>query len=119
MNRLKVYLKPFLNLKFIFSFGVAWLITNGWAYICLGLGVLLRIGWLQIASSAYIAFLYLPFTIEKIITIPLSIFLQEKLFPKDLKLHHELVLMHIQVKKDYRSVFKKSITRKELKKLME
>ena len=119
MKRLKIYLKPFLNLKFLLSFGVAWIITNGWAYICLGIATIGKIGWLQIVSSSYIAILYLPFTIEKIVTIPLAIFLQQILFPKDVKLHKELVLMHQQVKKDYKSIFKKSILRKELKKLME
>ena len=119
MKRLKIYLKPFLNFKFLLSFGVAWIITNGWAYICLGLSTIAKIGWLQIVSSTYIAILYLPFTIEKLITIPLAIFLQEVLFPKDKKLHQELVLMHQHVKKDYKTIFKKSLLRKDLKKLME
>ena len=82
INRLKNYLKPLFNLKFLLSFGLAWLITNGWSYICLAISIRINIGWLKIVSSTYIAFLYLPFTVEKIITIPLSIFFQERLFLK-------------------------------------
>ena len=119
MGRIKTYLTPFLNLKFLLSFGLAWLITNGWSYICFSLSIAFNIGWLKVVSSTYIAFLYLPFTIEKIITIPMAIFFQERLFPRDVKLHAELVKMHIQAKYDFRQVFKKSITRKELKKLFE
>lgn len=119
MAKLKIYLVPFLNLKFLLSFGIAWVITNGWSYICLGLSIAFNIGWLKVVSTTYIAFLYMPFTVEKIITIPLSIFFQEHLFPRDEKLHGQLIKMHIQAKNDFRNVFKKIITRKELKKMME
>jgi len=100
MKKLKIYLLPFLNLKFLLSFGIAWMITNGWAYVCLGLSIIFKIHWLQVVSSTYIAFLYLPFTAEKLITIPMAIFIQTKIFPNDIKLHRQLANMHYQAFKD-------------------
>lgn len=55
------YLKPFTNIKFAISFGLAWMITNGiwyvFAFVPMGLP-----DWLVWFSRSYIAFLYLPFT---------------------------------------------------------
>jgi len=100
MKKLKIYLLPFLNLKFLLSFGIAWFITNGWAYICLALSFLYKISWLKVISSTYVAFLYLPFTAEKLITIPLAIFIQTKIFPNNKKLHVQLANMHYEAFKD-------------------
>ncbi len=119
MAKLKTYLKPFFNLKYLLSFGIAWMITNGWSYLGFAFSMLFNIEWLKVVSSTYIAFLYFPFTFEKLITIPLSIFFQEKLFPNDIKLHIELLKMHIQAKNDFKRTFKKTILRKELKKMAE
>ena len=90
IKKLKTIIKPFLHLKFLLSFGLAWIITNGWCYIAFGLAVWLHIGWLKAVAGSYMAFLYLPFTFEKLITIPLAIFFQTKLFPHDVKLHQEI-----------------------------
>lgn len=68
----KHYLKP----SIIVSFGIAWFITNGWAYTFLIIGTpVMR----KIALS-YIAFLWLPISPEKIVTIPLGLFIQKILF---------------------------------------
>ena len=101
MNKIKIYIKPFLNFKFLVSFGLAWIITNGWSYACLGIAIWLKIGWLKAVASGYIAFLYLPFTFEKLVTIPLAIFFQTRLFPRDSKLHEELLVMKKQSKQDW------------------
>ena len=66
-------------------FGLAWLITNGWSYIMLGLGILLDIAWMQTVASAYLAFLWIPFTPEKILTVLIAIFFLKHFFPKDEK----------------------------------
>lgn len=116
---MKNYLKPFLNLKFLISFGLAWLITNGWSYICLGVGTLFKIKWLMVVASSYIAFLYLPFTFEKLITIPLAIFIQTKLFKNDKKLRKDLLNMQNQARKDYKNFFRIYLIRKDLKLLGE
>ena len=62
------------------SFAIAWLITNGWGYIFLALGPLLKIKWMTYVGSAYIAFLWLPFTPEKLVTIPLALLIKKIIF---------------------------------------
>ena len=51
----------------------------------LGAGILLNITWMKGVAGAYIAFLWLPFTAEKIVTVAITIFLLQKLFPEDKK----------------------------------
>ena len=51
-----------------------------------------------VVGTSYLAFLWMPFTIEKIVTIPLAIFFQTKLFPKDKKLNKQLQEMNNEVK---------------------
>jgi len=55
--------------KFLLCFAVAWFITNGWAYVCVFLGMRWKIVPLTAIASAYLAFLWLPFTPEKIVTL--------------------------------------------------
>jgi biotin transporter BioY len=73
-------LKPYLTWKMGISFGIAWIITNGWAYLMFGAGIYWEIQWMKTVSGAYIAFLFFPFTIEKPITIAIAIFLHKTLF---------------------------------------
>ena len=55
-------------------------------------------------GMTYAAILYLPFTLEKLITIPLAIFFQSKLFPKDLKLKKQFEDMRIEAHQDLRTL---------------
>ena len=87
-----------LNPRLIFCFGIAWMITNGWSYLMLGLGTYLEIGWMIAVAGAYLTFLWLPISPEKLVTVAIAIFLLRKLFPKDKKtlavlrnLHQSLV----------------------------
>lgn len=90
---MKVKIKKFLkkailfiaNPRLLICFGIAWIITNGWSYIFLAIGTAFEIGWMIAVSSAYLAFLWFPFTPEKIITCIISIFLLKVFFPKDEK----------------------------------
>lgn len=74
-------MKTLLNRKTLICFGLAWMITNGWAYIMLGLGMLLKIRILTVISSGYLTFLWLPCTPEKIVTVAISCKLLKILFP--------------------------------------
>ena len=73
----------FLNPRLLLCFGLAWMMTNGWAYLFLAVGAVLSIPWMAAIGGAYAALLWLPFTPEKIITIPLAILLLRLLFPRD------------------------------------
>ncbi|MCM1046262.1 MAG: hypothetical protein NC417_12205 [Candidatus Gastranaerophilales bacterium] len=74
-----------LNPRFLLCLGIAWLITNGWSYIMLGIGTYYEIGWMMAVASAYLAFLWLPVSPEKIATFAIAIALLRWLFPNDKK----------------------------------
>ena len=84
-RRVKVLLLAATNPRFLLCFGMGWIITNGWAYIMLGFGIYLGIGWMTAVGGGYLAFLWLPVTPEKIITVAIAIFLLKRLFPNDEK----------------------------------
>ena len=84
------------NPRLMVCFGLAWLITNGWSYILLGIGTLLDISWMIAVASGYLAFLWLPVSPEKIVTIAISIALLKKLFPKDQKTLGILKELHVK-----------------------
>ena len=90
LKKLWIVLKPFTNWRFLISYGVAWMITNGWCWIGLGVSFIFNINWLKIVCTSYMAFLWMPFTVEKIVTIPLAIWFQTIFFKNDLKLRKQL-----------------------------
>ena len=102
-KKLWVYFKPFTNWKFLISFGIAWMITNGWCYLFMIFGKTLDIGWMFAVGTAYAAFLYMPFTPEKLITIPMAMFFQKILFRKDEKLQEQFLNMKLEAKEDWNS----------------
>lgn len=74
-----------LNPHLLLCVGIAWLITNGWSYIMFLLGTYWQIGWMIAVSSAYLAFLWLPVSPEKIMTVLIAMALLRIFFPKDQK----------------------------------
>lgn len=74
-----------LNPRLLLCVGFAWLITNGWSYILLSIGTYFRIEWMIAVASAYLAFLWLPISPEKIATAAIAIALLRFLFPQDKK----------------------------------
>ena len=72
-----------INPRFLFCFGIAWMITNGWSYVAFTVGMFFNIGWLIAVSSAYLAFLWLPISPEKLVTVAIAMFLLRWLFPND------------------------------------
>ena len=84
-STLKRIAAPMLNPRFLLCFGVAWMITNGWSYVVFAIGTLLGIGWMSAVGGAYMTFLWLPFTPEKLVTLTIAILLLRWLFPRDEK----------------------------------
>ena len=70
------------------SFGLAWCITNGWCYIFIILGEILNVLWMRRLGWGYLAFLWMPFTAEKVVTIPIAVFIKKKFFKKHCKLEN-------------------------------
>lgn len=73
------------NPKLLLCLGIAWLITNGWSYIMMGIGTYFQIGWMMAVAGSYLAFLWLPVSPEKIATVAIAIVLLRFIFPGDEK----------------------------------
>ena len=84
-RKLKVILQFFANPRLLLCIALAWMITNGWSYIMLAIGTYFQIGWMMAVASAYLAFLWLPISPEKIVTVAIPIALLRILFPRDEK----------------------------------
>lgn len=84
-EKLKKAVLFLLNPRLLLCAGIAWMITNGWSYVLLGLGTWLEIGWMVAVAGAYLAFLWFPFSPEKIVTFALALALLKLLFPGDEK----------------------------------
>ena len=82
-EKFKKLVEFLLNPRFLLCFGLAWMITNGWCYIFIGGGSYYDIEWMFYVGTTYLAFLWLPITPEKIITIPMAIGFLKLIFPRD------------------------------------
>ena len=107
-EKLKKLIQFILNPRFLFCFGLAWMITNGWCYIFIGVGTYYDIEWMFYVGTTYLAFLWLPITPEKIITIPLAIAFLKWFFPKDEKTLAVLQQMYQKAKDALKSKKKKA-----------
>lgn len=101
-RKLKAWLKKavqfLLNPRLLLCFGIGWIITNGWSYILMGLGTWLEIPWMIAVSGAYLAFLWFPFSPEKLVTVAIAVGLLRWLFPNDQKTLAVLIEMKQKVK---------------------
>ena len=84
-RNLKKTLQFIANPRLILCWVIAWILTNGWSYILFGLGTYYEIEWMIAVSGAYLAFLWLPISPEKIVTCAIAIALLRWLFPGDQK----------------------------------
>lgn len=106
-EKIKKIIAFLLNPRFLFCFGLAWMITNGWCYVFLGVGAAYDIEWMIYIGTTYLAFLWLPITPEKILTIPLAIAFLRLFFPKDEKTLAVLMQMYQKAKDALKSKKKK------------
>ena len=94
-----------LNPRFILCFGLGWLITNGWSYIMMALGTYFQIPWMMALAGAYLTFLWLPISPEKLATVAIAIFFLKRLFPNDQK----TLAVLLQLREKFRSRKKESV----------
>ena len=106
-HRIKKTLQFFLNPRLLLCLGIAWLITNGWSYLTFAFGTYFELEWLIAASGAYLAFLWLPISPEKIVTIAIAITLLRFLFPEDKKTLAILHNMRLKIRKAIKKKKKK------------
>ena len=82
---LKTAVQFLLNPRLLLCFGVGWMITNGWSYVLFGLGTYFNVSWMIALGGGYMAFLWIPATPEKIVTVAIAIALLRFFFPNDEK----------------------------------
>lgn len=111
----KTVVEFILNPRLLLCFGLAWIITNGWAYIVMGLGLLIENEWLIGISGGYLAALWIPFTPEKIITVIIAIFLLKLIFPNDKKTLEKLHNMKEKAKAEIKKFKIKRKAKKDLR----
>lgn len=110
----KTVVQFILNPRLLLCFGLAWIITNGWAYITGAVALWLKIEWLGAIAGAYLAALWIPFTPEKIITVIIAIFLLKLLFPNDKKTLEKLHNMKEKAKAEIKKLKIKHKNKKDL-----
>ena len=84
-EKLKKILQIIANPRLLLCVLIAWIFTNGWSYILFGIGTYFEIPWMAAVGGAYLAFLWLPISPEKLLTITIAIGLLRWLFPNDQK----------------------------------
>lgn len=95
-KKIKRIIQFLTNPRLLLCLLIAWFITNGWSYVALAAGTYFKIEWLAAVAGAYLAFLWLPVSPEKIVTVAIAIALMKKLFPDDRK---TLAVLRIFLKK--------------------
>lgn len=84
-DKIKKVIRFITNPRLLLCVAIAWLITNGWSYVLFGVGSYFGVHWMTAVAGAYIAFLWLPISPEKIVTFAIAIALLRLLFPNDQK----------------------------------
>ena len=119
-EKLKKILIFLSNPRLLICFAMAWLITNGWSYILFALGTMWENEWMLGVSGAYLAFLWFPFSPEKIATVAIAIWLLRLFFPNDQKTLAVLYQMNDRVKavtkEKYQALKRKKTSKKESEK---
>ena len=87
-----------VNPRLLLCLFLGWMITNGWSYVMFALGTFFEIPWMLTVSGAYLAFLWLPVSPEKLVTVTIAIVLLKFFFPKDEKTLGKLKTMHQKLK---------------------
>ena len=75
LTKIKTYISPFLNWRILIIYLPIWFIMSGWTYLFIYLGTRHHVGWMLAAGTFWATVLWLPITPEKLITIPLTLYL--------------------------------------------
>ncbi len=84
-ERWKKIAQFFANPRLLLCVAVGWIITNGWSYVLFAAGTYFQIGWMSAVGGAYLAWLWLPVSPEKLVTMTIAIALLRWWFPEDQK----------------------------------
>lgn len=98
MKKLKKIIQFLVNPRLLLCVLLAWVITNGWSYVLLAVGTYFEVEWMIVVSGAYLAFLWLPISPEKLVTLAIALGLLKVLFPEDQKTLAVLRQLHNNAK---------------------
>ena len=99
LTKIKTYISPFLNWRILIIYLPIWFLMSGWTYLFIFLGTRHHISWMLAAGTFWATMLWLPITPEKLITIPLTLYLYVKLFGH--KESEKLERMLVEAKQDW------------------
>ena len=99
LKKIKTYISPFLNWRILIIYVPIWFIMSGWTYLFIFLGTRHHVGWMLAAGTFWATVLWLPFTPEKLITIPITLVIYVKLFGH--KESEKLERMLVEAKQDW------------------
>lgn len=114
-EKIKKILQFIANPRLLLCVGIAWILTNGWSYILFALGTWLQSGWMLAISGAYLTFLWLPISPEKLVTFTIAIALLRWLFPNDTKTLGVLRDLYAKTKAAFRAYFEKRKAKRQAK----
>ena len=77
-TKIKTYISPFLNWRILLIYLPIWFIMSGWTYLFIYLGTRYKIAWMLASGTFWATILWLPITPEKLITIPITLFIYVK-----------------------------------------
>ena len=97
-TKIKTYISPFLNWRILVIYVPIWFLMSGWTYLFIYLGTKHGVGWMLAAGTFWATILWLPFTPEKLITIPLTLYLYVKLFGSG---NEKLERMLVEARRDW------------------
>lgn len=103
-TKIKIYLRPFLDWKFLVSYLIPFSLINGWAWVGTFLLPIIGSNWFTIAASTWLAILWMPWTPEKLVTIPMAIWIHHLLFKNDKKTKIKMQKMYDEAKKDFNTI---------------
>lgn len=109
-RKLVKLLSLIFNPHLLLCFGLGWMITNGWAYIFVGVGTFLSSPWMISVGTVYLTALWFPFTPEKIVTLAIAIWLLTLLFPNDKR---TLAVLREEMQKVKNSLKRKKDTKQD------
>lgn len=78
-NKLWECIKFVLDWKTFLCYIPVWFIASGWTYVAIAFGS----PWLKSIGAAWLAFLWMPWCPEKLITIPITLWIKSKIFKKE------------------------------------
>lgn len=103
-TKIKIYLRPFLDWKFLVSYLIPFSLINGWAWVGTFLLPIIGSNWFTIAASTWLTILWMPWTPEKLVTIPMAIWIHHLLFKNDEKTKIKMQKMYDEAKKDFNTI---------------